>query len=118
MQATRPEWLSLQAQFTSLMLSERVSWIQNELKALSHEIEAHTTSAPGALSFRLGKIQRYVEWTAPDLVPDRAEEAEILVNVGRFVTQLVLQRDAWECDAITTAIAKHIQSVAAIQSRV
>jgi len=95
MQVIQPEWMLLQVQFAPLALSERILRIQNELKGLKREIDTQQPeamdNASNSLQFILRKIQRYVEWTAPDLLPGRAEEAEILVNVGRFVSRLIVQ---------------------------
>jgi hypothetical protein len=118
MQVVKPEWVSLQAQFTPLALNERISRIQDELEALQHEIEAQHFEAlnavPDSLQFMLRKIQRYVEWTVPDLVPERAEEAEILVNIGRFTSRLVLQETRWNVNNIEKEIERQILQIEAI----
>ena len=61
MQAVKPEWASLQAQFTPLTLSTRLLCVTDELKALKQEIDAKPNRAlsdlPASLHFMLRKIQ-------------------------------------------------------------
>jgi len=119
MQVIKPEWIPLQAQFATLALSERILRIQNELEGLKREINAQQPEAMGSasdsLQFILRKIQRYVEWTAPDLLPEhcvarsvRAEEAEILVNVGRFASRLSIQEALHSSDQAVAEIDQQL----------
>jgi hypothetical protein len=121
MQAIKPEWASLQAQFIPLRLNVQLSYVVNELEALKCEINAHSDQAlsnqSDSLHFMLRKIQRYVEWTVPQLLPDRAEEAEILVNVSRFAAQLLLQTK-WNPSSTTTEVEQQIKQVSEIRNTV
>jgi actin-like ATPase involved in cell morphogenesis len=118
MQVVKPEWIPLQAQFVPLALNERISRIQDELKGLKREIDAQQpeamSSAPDSFQFILRKIQRYVEWTAPDLLPDRAEEAEILVNVGRFASRLSIQEASHSSDQSVAEIEQHLVQLSTV----
>jgi hypothetical protein len=120
MKAVKPEWGSLQAEFTPLSLSARLSCIMDELKALQHEMDVKSSGAlgdaPSSLYFMLRKIQRYVEWTVPELLPDRAEDAETLVDVNRFAARLLIQKEAWNTSNITTEIEHQIQWISAIRN--
>lgn len=120
MQAVKPEWASLQARFTPLTLSARLLCVIDELKALKQEMDAKPNGAlgdmPGSLHFMLRKIQRYVEWTVPELLPDRAEEAEILVNVNRFAARLLLQEEVWNTRNITTEIEQQIKQILEVRN--
>lgn len=120
MQVVKPEWASLQAQFTSLTLSARLLCVMDELQALKQEMDTKPNGAlsnmPGSLHFMLRKIQRYVEWTVPELLPDRAEEAEILVNVNRFAARLLIQEEVWNTKNITTEIEQQIKQISAVRN--
>ena len=118
MQVIKPEWIPLQVQFAPLALSERILRIQNELEGLKREIDAQqpeaVSSPPDSLQFTLRKIQRYVEWTAPDLLPDRAEEAEILVNVGRFASRLMDQEASHNLPQVVAEIDQQLVQISTV----
>ena len=118
MQVIKPEWIPLQVQFAPLALSERILRIQNELEGLKREINAQQPEAMGSasdsLQFILRKIQRYVEWTAPDLLPDRAEEAEILVNVGRFASRLMDQEASHNLPQVVAEIDQQLVQISTV----
>ena len=48
----------------------------------------------------------------------RAEEAEMLVNVGRFAAGLRIQQGAWDTSRITTAIKQQIQWISVLRNPV
>ncbi len=131
MQAVKPEWTDLQAQFTPLALSARLSHIIAELKALKTEIEADSdialnnaseelfherSSAIDCHNLRLRRLQRYVEWTVPELLPERAEEAETLVNVARFAACLLIQEKVGNTSSITPQIEQLINQLSLVQN--
>lgn len=119
MQIVKSEWASLQTQFEELAPSEKLSHLQAELEALSQTISSHAPEphcpVTESLSYSLRKIQRYVEWTVPDMVPERAEAAETLVNISRFSARLAVQED-WNLYEIKNTIAQQMDAVAAMRS--
>jgi hypothetical protein len=50
-----------------------------------HHFVLHSQAEDGIYTIR--ESQQFIEWTARCLVPDRAEEAEELVNLGRLLSQ-------------------------------
>lgn len=118
MQVIKPEWMPLQAQFVPLPLNERISRIQDELNGLKREINAQQpeamSTAPDSFQFILRKIQRYVEWTAPDLLPGRAEEAETLVNVGRFASRLMVQEISQNSHQVVAEIDQQLVQLSTV----
>lgn len=126
MQAVKPEWATLQAQFAQLALDDRIEQIINELRALQVEVAAESNNGAGDrsttsvtfLSLTLRRIQRYVEWTVPELLPERAEEAETLVNVARLAARLLLQDKAWNPSDVITEIELRIEQLSAIHSAI
>jgi hypothetical protein len=131
MQAVKPEWSDLQAQFTPLALDAQLSHIVEELKALQSEIEAdgdvafsnaseesfgERSSLIGYRNLMLRKIQRYVEWTVPELLPERVEDAEILVNVARFAARLLIQEKAENTSGITSQIEQLLNQLSFVQN--
>lgn len=114
MQAVKSEWTALQAEFASLALSDRITSILTELKALQEMAIQSDISNSDLLHFRLRKVQRYVEWTVPELLPDRAEDAEILVKVSRFAAQFLIQEADWNTSRLTTEVEQQIKQISTI----
>ncbi|MBD2093238.1 hypothetical protein H6F67_25675 [Microcoleus sp. FACHB-1515] len=115
MQTVKPEWAPLQAQFTSLTLDTRILQIASELQALQNEVEVGYTVTPSdaqdSCNSILRKIERYVEWTVPELLPSRAEDAEILVNVARFAARLLIQEKAWNNSRVVIEVEQWIEQL-------
>lgn len=115
MQAVKPEWALLQVQFTALALDIRILQIASELQTLQNEVEARQILTPNdtqdSCNSILRKIQRYVEWTAPELLPSRAEDAETLVNVARFAARLLIQEKAWNNSRVLAEVEQWIKQL-------
>jgi hypothetical protein len=94
MQAVKPEWTMLHSELISLDLDERIEQIITALKLIPAEVNPDLLRRESSLVGLLRRIQRYVEWTVPELLPDRAEAAEQLVNIARLAAQLLVQPDA------------------------
>lgn len=124
MQAVKPEWATLQAQFIQLALAVRIEHIINELRALQVQVEAEINNGVGdrastaltSVHLMLRRIQRYVEWTVPELLPERAEEAETLVNVARLSARLLLQEGVWNPRDVVTEIELWLKQLSAIHN--
>jgi len=130
MQAVKPEWADLQDQFTVLALSTRVSHLIEALKVLQQQVEVDCCLTPGSASeepfhkrsaqtdscnLLLRRIQRYVEWTVPELLPERAEAAETLVNVARFAARLLIQESAGNTNSVPVQIEQLINQVSLVK---
>jgi hypothetical protein len=113
MQVIKPEWARLQAQFMPLPLNEQLMSIIAELQTLKREIAAQPNELleESPLHPNLRKIQHYIEWAVPAFLPERAENAEVLVNVNRFAARLLMQTEPWNSGKISAELEQQISAI-------
>jgi hypothetical protein len=93
MQAVKPEWATAYSRFEALSLDQQIALIISGLEAISSQAAGKGPGAAKTQERQMREVQRYVEWSVPALVPERAEAAEGLVNVARCIARWLVSSD-------------------------
>lgn len=94
MQAVKPEWASAYSRFEAMSLEQQIAVIISGLEVIASQSAGKDgAGAAKAQERQMREVQRYVEWSVPALVPERAEAAERLVDVARCIARWLVSSD-------------------------